>query len=32
MQFDETEAGDYRIYTDAIEVPSRGYRAAPHFT
>ena len=28
MHFDERVAGEYHIYTGAIEVPSRGYRAA----
>lgn len=28
MHFDEHEAGDYRIYTGAVEVPPCGYLAA----
>lgn len=28
MHFDEREAGDFKIYTGAIEAPPGGYRAA----
>lgn len=28
MHFDEMDAGDFKIYTGALEVPPRGYRAA----
>ena len=28
MYFDERDEGDYRIYADAVEVPTGGYRAA----
>lgn len=28
MHFDEMEAGDFKIYTGALEAPSLGYRAS----
>lgn len=28
MYIDERDEGDYRIYADAVEVPTGGYRAA----
>jgi hypothetical protein len=31
MHFDEMEAGDFKIYTGAMEVPQRSYRAALPF-